>query len=138
MTAYVATATNAGGAFSQMGVKCGTTYQMRIAKIEIASSTAGTWVISKYTGISFSGGTAITPLAMREGAPATTATSKQGATVSGTQALLTSQSIAATSSASYQFPFDMIISPGNGLWINGVNFVSVSVYFEDLRLAWSM
>lgn len=135
MSGYGVTATNAGGAFSQCGVKASTTYQMKLARVELVAGVAGTYTVSMYAGISFSGGTSVTPFALRQGAAATTATFKQGATVSGTQSVLTSKAIAASGADTYTPAFDLILNPGSGIWVSGVNFVSVSIYFEDLHLA---
>lgn len=155
MTTYVAARNFAQTGVPSLGVLAGT-YPVRIAQIEFygvyaagGTSPATSVATSVYncTGASFSGGTTITPVPMRGGAPASTATAKYSySSMSGTKSFLTIITAGGAGSATtstYTFPFDYIIPPGNAIDVSAQGTLSsqyawaVAVYYEELRLAWS-
>jgi hypothetical protein len=101
--------------------------------------------ISRYSGAA-SGGTAITPLPMRQGAPPSTATGRYAnpLTVGGTSSLLAGFYTGATATSSYDFPLDVTISPGSSIVVqpylgttSGNSYEAlIVIYFEELRLTW--
>lgn len=141
MTAYAAC-----GAGGKLTVVPSSTYQVRIAKVEATGFVANTGTIGYqlyvYPSNTPTGGTTNTPLAMRSGAPATTATVKNAPTISGTNYLVHTESVSSPVSgdgvylnANYQFPFDLILSAGS-TFVADFGGTGV-VYYEELRLAWS-
>ncbi len=158
MTTYSAARNFGGTGGSGLGVLAGT-YPVRISKIEfwgsrVVGGTTGTQIVyasvTHCAGASFSGGTSITPLPMRGGAPPSTATVKYGySSVSGTKSFLTIISTGSPgpsgspSTANYTFPFDYILAPGSAIDVNGGGTLdntynwAINIFYEELRLAWS-
>lgn len=164
MTAYAASALFKPGTAYSGPCVClkANTYPIRIARVE-TSSSAGPLFFIMYHQASIGGisGTTFTPVALRGGAPATTATAWSNITAgpTGTQSFITIESVASVSlsgtttisipgSSSYNFPFDYIIKPGDGfLCLANAGFTSspaspytpasIGVYYEELRLSWS-
>lgn len=157
MTAYTATFTNwpAVSAGISLGVIAGT-YPCRIARIEITCGFGAFYEVLNYSGAAFSGGTTVTPLPLRGGAPATTATAKSSMTMTGTATLITAPHVGTTQvsgttttgvpeTLAYDFPFDYIIPTGSGIYVTNLPFNSstsptinsLAIYYEELRLSWS-
>lgn len=143
MTAYAAVC-SAGG---KLTIVPSSTYQVRIAKVEATglAVNGGSVGYSVYVHPSNTptGGTTNTPLAMRSGAPATTATVKNAPTITGTNYLLHTETATSPVSgdlvylnANYQFPFDLILSAGS-TFVADFGGTGV-IYYEELRLAWSV
>lgn len=117
------------------------TYQLRITKIEVVANSSPWLNIFRYTSAGLSGGSSVTPVPMRQGAPAATATAKSGASATGTGTLILTRG---AGSIDYQWPFDLLISPGSGLFLVGAvssgsttvsgSLGSVTLYFEEPRL----
>lgn len=122
--------------------------QMRIVKIEAALGGQASVPISlfRYSGAGLSGGTALTPGPLRDGASPALATVKTNPTISGTSTLLNTQLIAANATFLYQFAFDVLIAPGSAFYVlntvttvaAGANLFSLAVQFEELPLARSV
>ena len=117
------------------------TYQARIVKIEVTVDGAvggATQTISRYISSTLSGGATVTPRAFRDGAAASSATAKSGATPSGTQQVLNLQRPIAGSGA-YQFTSDVIVAPGNVLHVAlatlNAAIVEIGIHYEVLYLA---
>lgn len=157
MTAYVAFIGGAitfGTPLTQTIAIQPVTYNVRLAKIEVAVSGAiasggaiPALTVFKYIGGTVTGGSALTARALRDGAPATTATVKSGTTPSGTAAQLTNQGMTVAATISYQFVFDCIVNPGvSSLFVSmgptslsgGTGSQSLSVQYEELRDNWSV
>lgn len=163
MTTYAVSLT-AGTALTKLTLTPSSTYQIRIARIETSGYLYSTnsfmsYVAGVYPSSTPTGGTAITPvLTMRSGAPATTATSKSGATISGSFATLHQEivsspfdsggvSVYSPMNSNYSFAFDLILSSGSTLYVassTGTNggrvdaaSLTMIVYYEELRLAWT-
>lgn len=158
MTAYAASfTTSVSPASGILTITPGATYQVRVARIEVSApgvtiAGAPTVIAMKvYPSSTPTGGTTLTPLPMRGGAPASTATVKSGASISGTNVVLHQEG--ATDSGgvgssrdintTYSSPFDLILSSGSALSLSfdspyGSGWTwTLVVYFEELRLAWS-
>lgn len=111
----------------------------------------------RYSGGVASSGTSVTPLPLRQGSAAASATSRVGSSVSitGTQALIAYPSGQGSGSGgstnlNYQFPFDLTVTPGSvfalstgTITLDGVpsannisGSIRLNVYFEELRLSW--
>jgi hypothetical protein len=167
MTAYVAASTLdwSGGTVLFFAVRAGT-YEIKISRIEygIPGISGGSQptaairpTIYRYTTGTISGGSAITPAPLSQGAPAATSTAAMGQsmTISGAITRFTdlpAQSISsgATTVSSvggfgtYTPAFDCTISPGSvfvlqmgwSLSGGGTATAVAGVYFEELRLAW--
>jgi hypothetical protein len=143
-------------------------FETRIAQVVMSGqdgNTSGdlapyiaTCYVSYYTG-GTSGGTSGTPAPLREGAPASTAVAKGGVSITGvgTAVPVYAQSASGPSltlqtggslpdyvssfSATFQPPFDLILSPGSALLVevqfgSSAGFIDVFVFFEELRLSW--
>jgi hypothetical protein len=155
VTAYVAARNYGGSGGSGLGVLAGT-YPVRIARIEFWADfySGGTSppqqtfaYVSNYSGASFSGGTTLTALPMRGGAPATTANVKYGYTsVSGTKSFITVLNAGNSDGptvTTYTFPFDYILPTGSAIDVNGGGTLTtdynwaIAIYYEELRLAWA-
>lgn len=158
MTAYssgfywVQTGT-AATSYVNMLVTAGT-YPCRIRQIEYFGGSNSQFQIINYVSPSYTGGTAITPLPMRGGAPASTATAKVNvrSIPTGTASPLNVQVVGAPGAAgttvpgstNYSFPFDYILPPGSavfaqvlpGLVTNFWNYC-INIYYEELRLSFS-
>lgn len=145
MTAYVSAASAV-----TLAVSPSSSFKVRIARIEaVGAAAAGGSNIVSYSAILYpsstpTGGTTLTPIAMRNGSPAATATVKSGATVSGTNVLIHSEfnesigtGTAVSMNSQYTFPFDLILASGSTLLLAPNAAVSVIVYFEELRDTWS-
>lgn len=152
MTTYAVTLTTSTSAV--LTVVPSSTYQVRIARIEgyaTGAPSAGTptYSVAVYPGNTPTGGSTLTPLIMRSGAPTATAAVKSGATISGTNTTLHAEGTLADFTtgtynpinSNYNFPFDLILSSTGtlvvGLQGNSGGPMSVTVYFEELRLAWT-
>jgi hypothetical protein len=151
MTQYVATVQ--GG--SQLQIKAGANFDVRLIRAELftfafngASSSVS---VDKRVGSpTLTSGTTITPAVTREGpaAPAAEATVKSGATLGGsytTYNFFFSQDVSsdgttdATSlNTSYTPPADVILRAGSSSILTFTVGYSVTVYFEELRLFWSV
>jgi hypothetical protein len=80
-------------------------------------------------------------------APPSSATVRYGSLAwSGTVTLMAYEEISIPSTGTYQFPFDFIVPPGYAFMVlaappGGATSVTgelVSVYYEELRLAWNL
>lgn len=169
MTAYLVSglpqSTSAGVTTStyQLAVRAGT-LPVRIIKIEpqtgaIFSPTgAMLFQLTRRSGVSMSGGAgAITPIPLREGAQAASATCRYGTVdvdgtppypttpitfTAGTAVSLREQS---GGGADYQFPVDYIMSPGSAFVVQSAAFtapatasacfLSIVIYFEEIPLS---
>jgi hypothetical protein len=153
MTTYAASRNFGGVGVPSIGVLAGT-YPIRIARVEFwgyaQNSTGAVAVntqVNNVAGASFTGGTAITSLPMRGGAPPSTATVKYGYSgMGGTRTyltILTAGGSAGGSLSSYTFPFDYIVPPGGAIDVASSGTLTnqfawcVIIYYEELRLAWS-
>lgn len=154
MTTYVVTRNFAGSGVPSIGVLA-VTYPIRVSRVEFYGGLAGSspsppttvvTFVNNISGAGFSGGTSITPLPMRGGAPPSTATSKYGYTSSGTKVFLAPISAgggAGPTSSNYSFPFDYIVPPGSAVDVSQAGSLTssytwmVAIYYEELRLAWS-
>lgn len=157
MTAYVAGfgIGGAGGvlAASQIGLLANT-YQIRIVKVEFftINNVNHNPVLYKISSFGMTGGTTITPTPIREGSAPSAATAKAGTTnistaaqslitVSGTASLVHEES--GQTQMTYQFPFDLILSPGSGFFSQvgagpgsaGSGYCYfMAVYYDELHL----
>lgn len=139
---------------SDAGIKA-VAYEVRISQVVVYSdSPFGYFIrICRYDSGTLSG-TSVTPIPLRQGAPAASATAVSGVTVSGTQrtiqlffigpgeTLATPSSSAVYHGASAQFqpPLAVTISPGSVFVVNGQpsdGTMATTIYFEELRLAGS-
>jgi hypothetical protein len=155
MTAYVASTVfniELGQGYGPaLTVRAGS-YEMKIARIDIGAQDAsgdGDVIqpqISRYINSNPTGGSALTPQPLRQGAPSATATCRAGQlTVPGTGVILASLPDIPSGSQAYEPPFDCTVSPGSLIhvyigWhlIGGGSIITavVNVYFEELRLSW--
>lgn len=166
MTAYTAygSASSAGApVFALKPV----TYPIRIARIDMAANGWVTFVFYHKPAATISGGTTVTPLPLRGGAPASTITCRSGlaaTTISTGTTTITSMVVGSEStmdngaggvnwiaqpgSQQYSLPFDYIVAIGDVFIVyiataaaNGsftpATSGSAAVYFEELRLSWS-
>jgi hypothetical protein len=132
-------------------------YEVRIAQVTLWCSTvnaAELYTAYRYEGGSASGGTSMPVIALRQGAPAASATAGGGAvSYTGTQRAINatvlppgavSTTIGTTptqthpgSTAQMQFPLPTIIAPGSFFSVTG-DFsgpgTGLEMYFEELRL----
>lgn len=119
-------------------VKAGSTYAIRLLRIEVGTGAAYSGLVYKYiNGGALTGGTNFTPLAMREGGPASTASGRTGVTaISGTGILI---SFTPGASATYQPPDAVILPAGSSSVLAATSGTNgfVTIYFEELRLAYS-
>lgn len=131
-------------------------FEVRIARIELTRTDGEneqypdqvTTLFDRYNSGTISGGSALPITPLRQGAPAATATargSSNGVTVSGTSVPLGGLPAMSSGSTSYEFAFDMTLSPGAVLFISLPSFFqgpgsniscSLTVSFEELRLSW--
>lgn len=174
MTAYVAADTVsfslAAGTVSawQYFTVSPVSFEIRIISLEYGfqsvGTTSGTFIavtrpsVFRCTGSTTSGGSSVPPIAMRQGAPTPSATSRFGpVSVSGTAVYVTNVpplSVGNTTTVlsadptatTYSFPSDFTIAPGSvfsfqtyfsvgGSGTIGGDF-RMAIYFEELRLAW--
>lgn len=149
MTAYAACIPAA--ATPKLTITPSSTYQMRIARVEVFGNCSGPsstafYSLSLYPANTPTSGTTVTPVAMVSGSPATTVTAKSGATISGTNAVLHSEAVALGGGASggdigpmnsnYTFPFELILSSGATLLVSGGGTsasLAIAVYYEEIR-----
>ncbi len=161
MTAYAVSTTAIGAGFT-LGLMPGT-LPVRIARLEvcgIAATSSGqadlAFTAAVYTGSTPTGGSSITPFAMRHlaGTPAASATAKSGATISGTNIVLHAESqdasilstaggtAVSTLNSTYTTAFDLILLSGTTFWVVGTetsgSFTAVVIYFEELRDNWAV
>lgn len=162
MTAYTALGSFANGGTNQFfGIKP-VTYPVRIARIDMAANGAVQFVFYHYKTSNLTGGTTVTPLPLRGGAPASTVTCKTLMTTSnftGTGTIIVTQIVGSyhqttdslgaitttpdPGSSNYSFPFDYIVAVGDSFVCQVVTNATTptsggaSVYFEELRLSWS-
>lgn len=145
------------------------TYQVRIARIEVgalvSSGASAGYQTSVYPASTPTGGITRTSLAMRSGAPASTASVKVGSyfgtgpgstgtgpQISGTGFLVHAEDVytpavsdannstAQQFTSGYSFPFDLILSAGSTFYVLAYYYggtITVYVYYEELRLAWT-
>lgn len=158
MSTYAASI-SPGATTAKLTIAPSSTYQVRIARIEVSATPNGnvpgnTVVSATYslavipTGTATSG-TSVTPVSMA-GGPATTATVKSGATTSGTaftlhqeQQLNTQTDLANTVecivnlNSNYTTPFEFIVSSGSVVVVSVATSISTSivvvVYYEEIR-----
>lgn len=158
MTAYVAV--YSGAANTNMAVIPGSS-EIRIAQVvfsgqELASSASsfGTGTVYRYSGGASGGTTGAAPVPLRQGATPASSTTKTGTvTGSGTGSLMFSQTGSGANDSysngtttffdssyvlTFQPAFDLIVSPGAALWVQGSfgNGNTVFVFFEELDLSW--
>lgn len=149
MTAYAASVQfSLTSVSSWVSVSPGSTYQIRVARVEVSGSGSGniSFNVAVYSS-ALAGGTTLTPLTMRAGAPATSATVKTNATLAGAAIVLHSEGIATVSGAdpvsmnsSYSPPFDLIMASGSTIVVNAYaasGSLTCIIYYEELRLQWS-
>jgi len=145
MTTYVVYASSGSPAtVNEVAIKA-VSYPVKIARIDVSFSTAGFVTAYRYAGATLTGGSTLTPAALRDGAPASTVSAKSGVTTSGTSTIINSFG---SSSGSFSYPFDVIIQPGNALRLNHYQLPAgggsaspvylFTVYYEEIRLAWSL
>jgi len=96
------------------------------------------WNLSRFTGSSPTGGTTLTPFSLRDGAPATTATSRYSITgITGTESVIVS-SFASGDLVVYTPPFELTIAPGNALFYGTTsgsgNIYIIEIVYEELRV----
>lgn len=108
------------------------TWPIRIIRADLA--IAGQLQVTRVTGASLSGGTAVTPSPMRQlpGVPAALSTSKNGATVSGTSNDL------GTYPTTYQPATDLFIGVGSAftaLVPGTLASSNVEIIYEEVHLA---
>lgn len=133
------------------------TWPVRFTKADYSSINTNRTLayIRRHEGSTISGGTALTPTPLQQGAPAATATARSGSiSASGTQrnvalALVSGAGDNALSdgtvqqlsngAASFQPAIDLIIAPGDVffLTLDANGWCNVTIYFEELRLNWS-
>lgn len=133
-------------------------YPLRVQRIEASPSSASEYLnVYRYaSATSLTGGVSITPVPMREGSDPATAAARagtcttSGATVStismsGTPSYLTNN---AGVSGSYEFPFELIVKPGSGLFVvsqttagavqgAGSVYGFITVFFEEVQEDWT-
>lgn len=164
MTTYAASISPTALSTS-LSISPSSTFQVRIARVEFNGNNNGllgsgtiifiTYSLGAYTSSTLSGGTIVTPLAMRSGAPAALATVKSGATATGTFSTLHLETNSAVNSdpstaayelvqlnSTYTPAFDLILSAGSVFTVGAAtniaaNTLNIVVYFEELRLAWT-
>lgn len=160
MTAYAAVFTWTATSTQKLSVVPSSTYQIRVARVEVNGLITGgsqfmSYQVLVYPSNAATSGSTITPLPMRAGSPAATAVAKSNPTISGTSYQLHSEilggspvdalgnAVYAGMNSSYSSPFDLILSSGSTIVVQGVSIaagtapMSVVIYFEELRLAWS-
>lgn len=142
-------------------------FEIRILSIEYGLQSVGTSgtnylavsrpLLNRYSAGSASGGSAITPVALRQGSAAASASSRfgTGVSVSGTSVYIVNLppisvsnyfSVSDPAAVTYQFPVDLTVAPGSVFSIEGLvgaggdgtisGFVRMNIYFEELRLTW--
>lgn len=174
MTAYVAGNTESysssagASAASKIFALAPQSFEVKIMSIEYGISQVGTSGTNfqsvvrpaayRYTSSSPSGGTALTPVALRQGSATASATSRfgSGTSVSGTSVYIETMpplgvgnygAISDPALATYSFPADFTVSPGSvfvfqtgGFGAGGDGTIGgvfrIFVYFEELRLTW--
>lgn len=155
MTAYSAGGFHSGDQVSQtrqVAVRAGE-FELKIVRIEVVPTgqldpTApyglGTTMF-RYSGANISGGSVVTPPALRQGGPAASATARMGTvSTSGTSTRLGYFWTPLLVQGSYDFPFDLTVSVGSAFVVQTVGAgitgtmtgAQVNVYFEELRLSW--
>lgn len=138
-------------------------FNVRIARIDytFTTSTGAVYLnLSRFEGSSISGGVSVTPNPLRQGATPTGVTCRcrmltitsggnsQGSavTVTGTQKLLTNLVGVSGQSATWEPPFDLLVSSGSSvyfatgqanasgttIWCN-----NIIVYFEEIQEDWT-
>jgi hypothetical protein len=127
-----------------MGVKAGTK-QLRISSISGSPGQYGSIItIYRYSGATLSSGTTLTPQPLRDGAAASSATSKYNGSVSGTSLLLNT---ILSGQLPYKFDFDLLVAPGDAFYVSSTigavsglyyNLWNLDVQFEELNLARSL
>jgi hypothetical protein len=149
MTAYVVGQTFTNG---QGIVLTANQFEVRVGRIELFATSETFYTITGYSGAG-SGGSVLTPLPLRGGAPACTAFTRTGFQAAGTESFFTEISVGThernpdnsisgvPASSSYDFPFDYILRPGSSVAIEILLSESgekqvITVYFEELRLSW--
>lgn len=123
-------------------------YQLRLIRADFHSqyNSPVVTIPVRYSAATVSGGSAVTPVPLYEGAPSASATCRMGSlSASGTASNLgmvfvpfgqVGQSYDA--STVYQFPNGCIVAKGSAIVFNARgNFMDIVVYFEELRLDWS-
>lgn len=159
MTAYLSSSTISfsSGGVVWVAVRAGS-YELKMSRFEygivgLSGGTAPTAAVRptiyRYAGASVSGGSATTPMPLRQGAPVTTATARIGQplTVTGTSSYLTvcnNHLNTAASLVTYEPVYDLTVSPGSAFvaqfgWQisgGGTADLQANVYYEELRLAW--
>lgn len=134
---------------SSISIKANT-YEIRLTSVTMYSdSSNGSFItFNRYDSGSLSGGTSIGITALRDGAPAASATAKTGASVSGSLQSLWGIFLASGSADSLGFtspgttnqesPLPITIAPGSVFNINVQTNISglafINVFFEELRL----
>lgn len=153
MTAYVVASTQnfpvqASGTL-YLAIRAGS-FEVKINRVEygvLGGQGSILPALYRYAGSTISGGTALTPPPLRQGAPAATATARMGAlTLAGTQSYFThiSAALGGGSMSNYTPAYDITISPGSAFVMaggyanqgNGTITFAMNAYFEELRLAW--
>jgi hypothetical protein len=113
------------------------TYAIRIGAIQayyFSTTAAGNLSTYKYSPSTLSGGSAVTPIPLRDGAAAALATVKSGATPSGTQRQLSGLVVPPNGQASTKFVYDLIIQPGSVFHVTSTT-ASGDIQFEEFHLA---
>lgn len=150
MATYVIT-----GAWDKSLALKAVTYEIRVVRVEVenddyefnAASGAYDYYplttdIFRYTSGTPSGGTAVTPSPLRQGAPAATATSWSGATAPAGTATTVGRNFAGSPSiGTWDPPGDLTLSLGAVLFLPTPGTItqgaaSYQIYFEELRLSW--
>ena len=160
MTAYAASynfTNSAGTPFVYFTLQANSPFPVKLRRIDAWADGESWYYIYNYSGMSVSGGTSITPVPIRGGAPTATATVKAGGTASGTSSLLTTMNSGSSSfviigtghtieyapgNSQWATPFDYIIPVGSGVSVAmqvPTNLISTTTfYWEELRLQWSV
>lgn len=102
------------------------------------SSYYGYHTLSRRSGSTVSGGTVLTPFAVRDGSPPPTATmSYSVSSVSGTQAVIRKLE----THGQLEYTTEIVLAPGSALYfapdVNQTNLKTIELKFEELRLWWS-
>jgi hypothetical protein len=138
MTTYAAELGGPGTTVLAVGVKAGI-YPIKILRVEMTmGTTTGTIpIITVYSSATLTAGSALTPFALRFGAPVASATARSGSPT-GTATVLTS-SVPFTGSAAmpaYVPPASLILPPGSaiGATSSSGNLGLIIIYFDELEI----
>lgn len=153
MTSYLVRFDQSGSFVGATAITVGA-YPIRISQVNMWCRAGGgqAYYAHRYEGGTASGGSAVNVVALRQGAPAASATARVGTvTLTGTARFLGGAYVAPGSitsgtvtsfpgsTAQITFPLTTIVAPGSVFTVEGgfTNSLGCEIYFEELRLAGS-